>query len=141
MTQFEDDPGFEQLLRSALRARPQPAAASNLAHRAMELARARAAVEARQRLEMLMRLRRRNRFVGLAASILIALVLLIGAQRVYKTGLFTDSTTTTSTSSDSTSSTTSSIAVPLGVAVTAEALVVALILLSAGPPDPRPSFA
>lgn len=141
MTQFQDDPAFEQLLRSAMRARPQPAAASNLAHRAIEMARAQAAVEAREHLQMLTRLRRRNRFVGLAASILITLVLVLGAQRVYKTGLFTDSSTTTSTSSDSSSSTSSSIAVPLGVAVTAEALVVALILLSAGPPEPRPTFA
>lgn len=141
MTQFEDDPGFEQLLRSAMRARPQPAAPTNLVHRAIELARAQAAAEAKQRIEMLIRLRRRNRFVGLAASILIAMVLLIGAQRVYKTGLFTDSSTTTSSTSDSTTSTTSSIAVPLGVAVTAEALVVALILLSAGSSDPRPTFA
>ena len=140
MTQFEDDPGFEQLLRSAMRARPQPAAPTNLVHRAIELARAQAAAEAKQRIEMLIRLRRRNRFVGLAASILITMVLLIGAQRVYKTGLFTDSATTTSSTSDSTSSTTS-IAVPLGVSVPAEALVVALILLSAGSSDPRPAFA
>ena len=141
MTQDADDIAFETLLRGALHARPQPPAASNLAHRAIELARAHAAAEARQRLQMLTRLRRRNRFVGLAAGILIAGVVLFGAQRVYKTGLFTDSSTTTSTSSDSTSSTTISIAVPLGVAVTAEALVVALILLSAGPHDPRPNFA
>jgi ferric-dicitrate binding protein FerR (iron transport regulator) len=141
MTQSADDMEVDELLRSAMRARPQPAPASNLVHRAVELARAHAAAEAKQRLQMLSRLRRRNTLVGLAASILIAMVVLIGAQRVYKTGLLNDSSTTTSTSSDSTSSTTSSIAVPLGVAVTAEALVVALILLSAGPPDPRPTFA
>jgi hypothetical protein len=140
MTQDADDIAFETLLRGAMHARPQPAAATNLAHRAIERARAQAAAEAKQRLLMLTRLRRRNRFVGLAASLLIAGVFLIGGQRVYKSGFFTDSSTTSSISSDSTSSTTSSIAVPLGVAVTAEALVVALILLSAGPPDPRPAF-
>jgi hypothetical protein len=143
MSGFEDDPAFEQLLRAAMRARPEPPIASNLAHRAVERARAQMAEEARAQLGMLSRLRRRNRLVGLAAGVLISLVILVGGQRVWNSSFWTDSSATTiSASSDSTSSsTTSTGTITLGVALTVEALIVALILLSSGASDPRPTFA
>ena len=144
MSEFEDDPAFERLLRTAMRARPEPPAATNLAHRAIALARAQIAEDARAQLGMLSRLRRRNRLVGIAAGILIFAVVFVGGQRVWNSGFWTDSSTTSiSTSSDSTSSssTTSTSTITLGMALTAEALVVALILLSTATSDPRPTFA
>jgi hypothetical protein len=138
-----DDQQFEPLVRDAMRARPEPASISNLAYRAIERARAQTSLLAREQLELWARIRRRNGWVAVAASVLIAVVVFVGVKKLSDAGLLAGSTTSVS-SVDSTSSDTSSnsggIAISATVALTAELLVVALILLSAGAASPRPEY-
>ncbi len=136
---------FEPFVREAMQARPQPRSISNLAYRAMELAREQARILARRQLEALVRLRRRAMWVGMGATILIAVVVWAGAKKLSETGVIgtaTNSATVTTTSdpstSDSSSSSANSAALSPALVVTAELLVVAMILLSAGIASPRP---
>jgi ferric-dicitrate binding protein FerR (iron transport regulator) len=132
MTRINDG-DFEPVVREAMHARPQPRPISNLAYRAMELAREQARALARQQLEGLTRLRRRTRRVGISAAVLIALVVWAGAMKLSNSWTSSTASTTASAdgNSDSTSTTSSDTTTP-GAALTAEMIVVALILLSAG---------
>ena len=138
-----DDREFEPVLRTAMLARPQPASISNLAYRAMERAREDIRLAAAEQWRALCRLRRRSRWVGVVATLLIAAVIAIGAKKLTDGGLSSLSvpaaatTTTDSTSSEDATAAGSS-SVTLGVVVTAELLVVAMILLSAGAASSRP---
>ena len=135
-----DDVEFDHLLRDAMRSRPEPRAMSNLAHRAIALAREQVATAARKRLERLAGQRRRNRWLGLVATLLIAGVVALGAKKLSDSGALDNSSAsaTTSDSTSSDSSSTSSSTITVGAALTAELLVVALILLSASMASPRP---
>jgi len=140
MTGPMDDFEFDRLLIEALAARPEHPAATDLSRRAMGLAQAQpssilgaqTAISA-QTIEKLARLRRRNRLVAVAASLLIGVLVAIGATRVINGGYLddalglssTDSTATTTSTSGSSSSSLS-----LGVVLTGEALLVALFLLT-----------
>lgn len=136
-----DDPEFEPTLRRSMVARPEPASISNLAFRAMQRAREQIRLAAAEQLRALSRLRRRSRWVGIVAAVLIAAVVALGAKKLANGGSLSVSSTAT-TSADSTSSdnaaSTGAGSVTLGVAITAELLVVAMILLSAGAASSRP---
>jgi hypothetical protein len=138
-----DESEFEPFVREAMQARPQPRSISNLAFRAMELAREQARVLARRQVDAIVRLRRRTMWVGMVATILIAVVVWLGAKKISDTGALgaTTSSTATTTSdqstSDSSSSSSNSVTLSPSLVVTAELLVVAMILLSAGIAWPR----
>src|ERR1700722_14369233 len=133
MTGPTDDVEFDRLLTEALAARPEYPAAANLSQHAMYLAMARpASIRAAKAIEKLARLRRRHRLVAVAASLLIGVLIAIGATRIVNGGYLNDalglsSTDSTTASSTSTSSSTS---LSLGVVLTGEALLVALFLLT-----------
>ena len=84
-----------------------------------------------QAIQELARLRRRNRLVAVAASLLIGLMIALGASRVVNGGYLNDalglSTTDLSTTSATTSTSTS---LSLGVVLTGEVLLLALFLLT-----------
>jgi hypothetical protein len=131
---------FEPVVREAMQARPQPRSISNLAFRAMELARQQARVLARPQLEGLIRLRRRTMWVGMVAAILVAVVVWVGASKLVKTGAMTMGYTNNTSSEQSATDSASSGNGPIlsaGAVVTAELLVVAMILLSGGMFWPR----
>ncbi len=125
---------FEPVVREAMQARPQPRSISNLAFRAMELARERARVLARRQLEGFLRLRRRTRWMGMIAAVLVAVVVWVGATKLVNTRATTGYTTNTSSEQGATdsASTGNGPTVSAGSVVTAELLVVAMILLSGG---------
>ncbi len=141
---YIDDPEFEPVIRDAMRSRPEPGAISNLAYRAIERARAQTAMLAREQLELLWRMRRRNRWVAMAASVLIAVVVFVGVKKLSDAGLLGGTASTSATldsnSSDSTSTSASGGAMTLGVELTVELLVVAMVLLSAGIASSRPEY-
>jgi cobalamin biosynthesis Mg chelatase CobN len=93
------DPAFDVILRAALRACPQPMAPSNLAARAMEIARDQSRQEARRHAEGLSRQRRWLGLCSAAAAMLIAAILAVAAQRLWTRGDITALTTSTSTAS------------------------------------------
>jgi hypothetical protein len=138
-----DDQEFEPVVREAMIARPQPASISNLAYRAIELARSQSILVARGQIEFIARMRRRSQWVGIAALVLIVVVVLAGMQRLSNAGLIggtaTVSTTVNSNSADL-SSAAGSVGT-LGVQLTAVFLAVAMILLSAGIASSRPDYA
>ena len=68
----EHDGSLDATLRAALRDRSEPLVPSNLAARAIDLARARGAALARARSEQLIRLRKWARITAVAATLLIA---------------------------------------------------------------------
>ena len=121
-----EDREFEPVVREAMQARPQPHPISNLAYRAMEIARERARVLAHRQLEGFLRMRRRGRWLGVVAAMMITIVLAVGANQLSNSN--TTATTSDSTSSDST--TTSSGNTTLAILLVAELIVVAMILLS-----------
>jgi len=133
-----DDREFEPVVREAMQARPQPRSISNLAHRAMELARQQASALARRQLEGLVRLRRRTMWLGVISAVMIAVVIWAGAVKLTDAGTASNLTFTTATSSDQGSDSTSSTSSTLSPAlvITAELLVVAMILLSVSIPAP-----
>jgi len=139
-----DDPEFDRTLRESMIARPQPASISNLAYRAMERAREHMRLAAAEQLHALSRLRRRSRWVGLVATVLIAIVVALGAKKLSSAGLLGVSsaatTVTDSTSSDDATATGFG-SITLGAVVTAELLAVTMILLSAGMTSSRPAYA
>jgi len=122
-----EDREFEPVVLEAMQARPQPHPISNLAYRAMEIARERARVLAHRQLEGFLRMRRRGRWLGVVAAMMITIVLAVGANQLSNSN--TTATTSDSTSSDST--TTSSGNTTLAILLVAELIVVAMILLSA----------
>jgi len=99
---------------------------------------------AREQLELLWRMRRRNRWVAMAASVLIAVVVFVGVKKLSDAGLLGGTASTSATldsnSSDSTSTSASGGAMTLGVELTVELLVVAMVLLSAGIASSRPEY-
>jgi hypothetical protein len=139
MTVPKDDFEFDEMLTAALTARPEHPVVTDLAHRAMDLARAQSvsilsrvpASLSPQAIQELARLRRRNRLVAVAASLLIGLMIALGASRVVNGGYLNDalglSTTDLSTTSATTSTSTS---LSLGVVLTGEVLLLALFLLT-----------
>ena len=118
------DHEFEPMVREALQARPEPRSISNLAYRAMEIARQQARALARRQLEGLIRLRRRTIWVGWISAALIAIVMSAEVMKLTDAG--TANYSTTSVSSEHSASDSSSPATVL----TGEMLVVAIILLS-----------
>jgi len=153
MTSPMEDDEFDRLLNEALSARPEHQPAADLAQRAMNLALAQPiSIFSRvprslspEAIRKLARLRRRNQIVAIAASLLIGLLIALGASRVVNGGYLNDalglSTTDSSTASTSTTSTSTSLT--LGVVLTGEALLVALFLLTfaglAQRPNPGPA--
>ena len=130
-----NDREFEPLVYQAMQARPQPRSISNLAYRAMQLAREQARALARTQLEGLLRLRRRTRWVAAVAAVLITLVVFAGARKLQKAeSAETASSIVTETDSVRTTSDTW----VLSVGLTAELLVVGLILAFGGVSSPRP---
>jgi hypothetical protein len=129
-----EDREFEREVREAMQARPQPHPISNLAYRAMELAREHARALARRQLDGFQRLRRRGRWLGAVAAMLIAIVLAIGANQLSNS----NTTVTTFDSASSDSTTTSSGNTTLGILLVAELIVVAMILLSVEAASSRP---
>ena len=126
---------FEPIVREAMQARPQPRSISNLAFRAMELAREQARALARRQLEGLIRLRRRTMWVGMVAAVLVAAVVWVGATKLAKAGAATTGYMTNASSEQGatdSASADSGPALTAATAVTAELLVVAMILLSGG---------
>ena len=121
MTVPKDDFEFDRLLTEALTARPERQPVSDLAQRAMNLAIAEpASIFTRtpasmspEVIQKLARLRRRSRLVAIAASLLIGLMIALGASRVVNGGYLNDalglSTTDSTTPSSTTSSTSSSV--------------------------------
>ena len=133
-----NDAEFEPIVYEAMQARPEPRSISNLAYRAMELARHHALGAARRQLEGLLRLRRRSRWVAAVAAVLITLVVFAGAGKVQRAeSVWTDSSLMV-TETDSVS-TLDSWAVSVGL--TCELLVVGMILVSAGVTSSRPESA
>ena len=132
---WTDDAEFEPVVRDAMRARPDLPSISNLAFRAMELARAQARELAARQIEGWVRMRRRARWTGVVAAVLIAIVVWTGVRKASDAGGAATSAaanTTEQTSTDSNSSGSSTGAFSAGGALTAELLVVAIILLSTG---------
>ena len=129
-----DDHEFEPVVREAMQARPQPHSISNLAYRAMEMAREHARALARRQLEGFLRLRRRGRWLGAVATMLVAIVLAVGANQLFNSNTIVS----TSESASSDSAAASSGNTTLGILLVAELLVVAMILLSAGAASSRP---
>ena len=140
MTVPKDDFEFDRLLSEALSARPEPRPGDDLAQRAMNLALAQPiSIFSRvpgsvspEAIQKLARLRRGNQIVAIAASLMIGLLIALGASRVISGGYLDDalglSTTDSATASTSTTSTSTSLT--LGVVLTGEALLVALFLLT-----------
>jgi len=132
---FQPDP-LDDLLTSALRARPDPGAPANLASRAI----ARAVAE-EARAHQLARLGRLMRWSSLAASLLIALLLTAGIymSRTTTTATETAAVDTTDSSDDTTFSLdlTTSLVI-LGIAVVGLSV---RMVLSPDRPAPRLSMA
>jgi predicted anti-sigma-YlaC factor YlaD len=153
MTAPKDDIEFDRLLTAALAKRPEHRPAADLAQRAMNLAmqqptsifsytQASISPEAIQKLA---RLRRRNRRVAIAASLLIGILIALGASRVVNGGYLNDtlglSTADSSTAAATATGTTStSTSLSLGVVLTGEALLVALFLLTFAGLAQRPNM-
>jgi hypothetical protein len=141
-----NDDEFESFLRRAMHARPEPAAAPDLARRSMNIVLS-DSVRTAPHLERITRHQRWNRVVGLAAAALVAIVIALGAVRVsHQTGtsIFSssDSTSVSSASTDSSSSGSDTFTIQSSTLLTAELLVAALVLLSAaGPMLARPGAA
>jgi len=157
-----DDADFELMLRSALRARPEPAIPLDLAGKAMRLGRTRAAAMLQQRTERLSRQRWWAQVTGIAAAAIIAIMLIGAAHRLWTRGDITslatfvsssesNSTSTSSsatTSSDDDSTTSASIASSstgiLASVFVGELLLIGMLLASlsrSGPPGPWTSEA
>ncbi len=147
------DAGFDQLLRIAMQARPEPAAPPDLAARAMKLARTEDRTHAVELARQLARQRWWAQASGLAAAVLIVAMLAGAAHRMWSRGdiasLTTSDSTDTSTSvasdtdsttsisaSTSTSSTTNTIA----IVFVAEILVLAVVLMSISRSGPSTPF-
>jgi hypothetical protein len=134
----KDDFEFDQLLTAALAARQEHPAASDLAQRAMNLALAQpVSIFARtagslvpEAIQKLARLRRRNRIVAVAASLLIGLMIALGASRVVNGGYLNDALGLSTTDSTTSATSTTSTSLSLGVVLTGEVLLVALFLLT-----------
>ena len=142
----DGDDDFENFLRRAMHARPEPAAAADLARRSMNVVRSDAA-RAAPHLQRISRHRRWNRVVGLAAAALVAIVVALGALRLSRqtgTSIFSssDSTSASATSTDSSSAGSDTFTLQSSTLLAAELLVAALVLLSAaGPLLARPGAA
>ncbi len=131
---------FEHLLWQAMHARPEPAAARDLARRSMNIALDDAARSA-PHLRRIARHQRWNRAVGLAAAAMVAIVVALGAVRLsHQTGtsIFSstdsDSASVRSASTDSSSTSSDTFTIQSSTLLTAELLVAALVLLSAAGP-------
>lgn len=130
-----NDSEFEPLVYQAMKARPQPRSISNLAYRAMQLAREQARALARVQLEGLLRLRRRTRWVAAVAAVLITLVVFTGARRIQKSESTGTGSSSNVTETDSASTNDTWV---LSAGLTAELLVVGLILAFGGVSSSRP---
>lgn len=136
-----DDAGFDHLLRSALLARGEPEAPFNLAGRAIALARTEHAARTRLQGQRIARQRRFALISGLAATVMIAALVAVAAERLWSRGdiaavvayVTSDSSSTTATAtssdSDSTSSTTSNTGT-VAVIFVGELLVLSMILMT-----------
>ena len=126
------DSEFDGFLRDAMASRPEPAAPTNLAEVATRLARA------DERLSRVARIQRRNNLVGFVAALMVAVVLLLGGLRLSGHANASNSSTDLSEtqslqSTSSTGESQSAFSRPV-VLLTGEALLAALILLSASRP-------
>ena len=135
-----DELEFDRLLAAALAARPEHQLATDLAQRAMRLAidqptslfSAAPASASPAAIRKLAQLRRRNQLVAIAASLLIGILIALGASRVVKGGYLNDALglATADSATASSSTTSSSSTLTLTVVLTGEALLVALFLLT-----------
>ena len=133
-----EDREFEPVVREAMQARPQPHSISNLAYRAMEMAREHARALARRQLEGFLRLRRRRLWIGAVAAMLIALIIAVGVRNLPTSTGLDDSISTSTDGSSSDSIFSSSFGSPsFAILLDAELIVVAMILLSADAGSPR----
>lgn len=132
---LSDDDAFETLLRSAMAARPEPYAPTNLSSRAIDLARSAIVGAAQRRAQLLARQRRWAYVTGLAAALLIGLllttaILKANARRDFAYLLSTSTTTAESTTAqastdDATSAATSTDSSAWGISTTTVCAVVA----------------
>ena len=103
-----DDAAFERALASAMKARPEPLAPSNLAARAMQMARAQSRRLAEQQTRRIARQRWWAQLSGIAATMLIVAMLAGAARKMWTRGDIaaiaaassTDSTSATATETD-----------------------------------------
>jgi hypothetical protein len=133
-----DDAAFEQMLKTALLARPEPEIPLDLAGKAMRLARTREAASLKQRTERLARQRWWAQITGIAAAVLIGAMLIGAAHRLWARGDITslatfvsssDSTSTSASSSTATSPTSSDDDSTTGTSTTSSTGIIASVFV------------
>jgi len=148
-----DDARFEELLRIAIKARPESAAPFDLAARAMKLARAEDRAHAIDHTRRLARQRWWAQLSGLAAAMLIVAMIAGAAHRMWSRGDIAaltstdsaDTSTSTATDADSSSATatstsTSTTTNTIAIVFVAELLVLAVVLMSISRTGPITPF-
>jgi hypothetical protein len=127
---------FDRLIRRAISGRPEPVAPCDLADRAMAL-HAAGVRQADLKMARMLRLRRRNHWVSIAASVLIGAIVLAGVWHIAGHGdnsllaWTSSSSAPTASTTDSTSATSDNSLIQPSVLLAAIGLIAAVVLLSA----------
>jgi hypothetical protein len=148
-----EDPRFDELLRGAMQARPEPAVPLDLAARAMKMARVEDRTKVLDHARLLARQRWWAQISGLAAAVLIVAMLAGAAHRMWSRGDIaaltggdsSDTSTSIATDTDSTGATstatsTSSTTNTIAIVFVAELLVLAVVLMSISRTGPTAPF-